>query len=459
MNVLIIEDEHALAAALATIVRRLGAEPAVAASGAGGIDKFSRRAFDLIVLDIGLPDMSGLDVLRRIRAQASGSPPVLVITAHGTLENALEARRLGASDYFLKPLDLAEFHQALRSFLKTHEGDSPAARQKKRDGTPQTTVMIGASPGMQRAFADIAQACGTDAPVLITGPSGAGKSLAARVVHANSAATAGGPFVAFRVDEWSPEQIQNTLLGEADTPPGLLRKAVGGTLFIEDIASLPPPAQGGLERALNAPSPSPGLPRILAATSRDLFAEVREGRFREDLYYRLKIVEIALPPLAERTGDIPALAAFFLGQSAGSGREIALAEETLACLKAHSWPGNVRELRNAMQHAAAVCTGPLVLPRHLPGSISRATDADAASRSHLDQALQQALARWLDQKLTAPDDALPAYDDLAGQIESMMLRELLPRFDHKPTRLAAALNMNRATLRRKCRDLVDSSAG
>ena len=445
MNVLIIEDEHALAAALSTVVRRLGAEPSVAASGQSGIDKLAKRAFDLIVLDIGLPDMSGLDVLRRIRA-SSNDTPVLVITAHGTLDNALEAKRLGASDYFLKPLDLAEFQQALRAFLT--KPDAPPTSTTST-APRQNSVMIGAAPGMQKAYAAIAQACGTDAPVLLSGPSGTGKSLAARVIHANG--TPGGALVSFRVDEWPADQLQRELLGD-EANAGQFQKAARGTLYIEDIATLPLPVQASLERAMN--SATDDAPRIIASTSRDLLTEVQDGRFREDLYYRLKIVEVSLPPLTARTEDIPALASFFLSQSAGGSREICLSEQALACLKTHAWPGNVRELRNAMQHAAAVCTGPLVLPRHLPETIARAADSPTTARSHLDAALQHSLSQWLDQKLTAPESELPAYDDLAGQVESMLLKELLPRFDNKPTRLATALQMNRATLRRKCREVL-----
>lgn len=441
MNVLIIEDEHALAAALSTLVRRLGAEPSVAASGQSGLDKLTKRSFDLIVLDLGLPDMSGLEVLRRTRG-ASGGPPVLIITAHGTLENALEAKRLGASDYFLKPLDLAEFQQALRAFVTKAEVSPPPAIPVR-----QNAVMIGAAPAMQKAYASIAQACGTDAPVLLTGPSGSGRSLAARVIHANRGTHS--PLVFFRVDEWPEEQLHGALLGGGDAA-GQFQNAAGGAMYIEDIATLPLPVQAGLERVMG----TAGAPRVIAATTRDLLAEVREGRFREDLFYRLKIVEISLPPLTQRTEDIPALAAFLLSQAAGASRDLTLAPETLACLKTHPWPGNVRELRNAMQHAAAVCAVPLVLPRHLPETIARSADSPATARSHLDEALRHALARWLDQKLTARADALPAYDDLAEQVESMMLKELMPRFDNKPTHLAAALRMNRATLRRKCRDIL-----
>lgn len=442
-SLLIVEDEHSLAAALSTVARRLGAEPAVAASGQSGLEKLSRRTFDLIVLDIGLPDMSGLEVLKKARARAPGTP-VIIITAHGTLDNALEAKRLGAAEYLLKPLDLAEFQQAVRGFL--HKAAAPP---QKPDSRPRS-IMIGAARSMQRAFAAMAQACGTDAAVLITGPSGAGKSLAARVIQANSERRAAA-FERFRPDEWPAHQRDSALLGR-DGQPGAFQRAAGGVLFIEEVADLPLPAQAALEQRMHAGEGSP--PRIIAATGRDLLAEVREGRFREDLFYRLKIVEVTLPPLRERTEDIPALASYFLSQAAGEARDLSLSENALAALKSHPWPGNVRELRNAMQHAVAVCSGPLVLPRHLPDAIASHTQSGVDAPSHLDQALQQSLARWLDQKLTAREEDLPAYDDVAGELEAMMLRALLPRFDNKPTRLAAAMKMNRATLRRKCRDLM-----
>lgn len=442
-SVLIIEDEHALAAALSTIVRRLGGEPSVAASGQSGLGKLEKRAFDLIVLDIGLPDMNGLEVLKSVRA-SDNQTPVIIITAHGTLDNALEAKQHGASEYFLKPLDLTEFQGALRSFF-----EKPAAAVSPADDLrpARGSLMIGGAPGMQRAFAAIAQACGADAPVLITGPAGAGKSLAARVIHGNSTRR-DGPFIAFRADEWQPQQLDAELFGDG----GLFARAMSGVLFVEEIGDLPLPIQAGLEKRLK--SPAAGHPRIVAASATDLLARVRDGRFREDLFYRLKIIEVALPPLKERTEDIPSLAAFFIGQAAGGEREVSISEQALACLKAHPWPGNVRELRNAMQHAAAVGAGSVVLPRHLPESISRVAEPSKTSRSHLDDALQETMARWLDQKLTASENELPAYDDIAGQIESLMLKLLLPRFDHKPTRLAAALRMNRATLRRKCRELL-----
>jgi DNA-binding NtrC family response regulator len=442
-SILIIEDEHALAAAISAIARRIGAEPSVAASGRGGLDKLAKRAPDLIVLDIGLPDMSGLEVLKSARV-SHPAIPVIIITAHGTLENALEAQRLGAVEYFLKPLDLTEFQQALRGFLK-EQGEAPVAKAAAEKRT--SNLMIGAARTMQSAYAVMAQACGTDAPVLITGPAGAGKSLAARVIHSNSL-RAPGAFVSFRPDEHEAEELEEVLLGKGGAWCG----AAGGTLFIEEIVKLPLPVQGALEKRLN--SSEQRAPRIIAATAQDLLASVREGGFRDDLYYRLKIVEVILPPLCERPEDIPALAAFFLSHSAGRTHQITLSEAAQAVLKAHVWPGNVRELRHAMQHAAAVCGGPVILPRHLPQTLSVPAGSQTLTRGHLDEALQESLNRWLDQKLTAAGKEMPAYDDVADELEALLLKLLLPRFDNKPTRLAAAMKMNRATLRRKCRDIM-----
>jgi DNA-binding NtrC family response regulator len=178
---------------------------------------------------------------------------------------------------------------------------------------------------------------------------------------------------------------------------------------------------------------------------------IAAGRFREDLYYQLAVLQVTLPALSERVEDITALACFLLGRSAPD-RELTLAPEALAHLKAYAWPGNVRELATAMQHAAAVCPNSLVLSRHLPEAITSSIQ-DGAS-IHLDAALNRALTAWLDQRVTGHEEALPDYDVLLAQVEKQMLASLLERFEDKPTRLATALNMNRATLRRKLRELL-----
>lgn len=425
-RILIIEDEYALAAALATVVRRLGAEPVVAASGQGGLEKIQKQSFDAVLLDIGLPDMSGLKVLSMMRSLPK-PPPVLIITAHGTLENALEARKLGAHDYFLKPLNLAELQTQLRALLDMPQENAPTT------SSPAPAIMIGNAPGMQRAFAMIAQASATHAPVLLTGQPGTGKTLAAEVIAAQSPK----PLLRYRADEWPADQAEAMLANSLD-------QAQGGHLVIEEVSALPLHLQALLSRSLQN-----GHARILATSSQPLLEAITQGRFREDLYYQLSVLTIALPPMTQRTEDIQALATALLKRAA-PGRDLNLSLEALAALKAYSWPGNVRELAAAMQHAAAVCSTAPVLPRHLPQTVS----ITAQDSTHLDQSLNRAMVAWLDQKLTGPEENAPDYDTLLSQVEKLLLSELLSRYEDKPTRLASALNMNRATLRRKLRDLL-----
>lgn len=410
--ILIIEDEYALAAALSTLVRRLDATPVVAASGQGGIDKLAGQGYALVILDVGLPDMSGLKVLEKIQALPQ-TPPVMIITAHGTLDTALEARRLGAREYFLKPLNLADMQRAIREVF------TPAKTEQRAE-----TTMIGSSEPMQRAFAVIAQASGNDAPVLLQGPPGSGKSLTAQVIHRHSS-RAEKPLVVFRADEWPQDRVEAGL-DEA------IANAGEGVLLLDEIDAWSKPLQAALMHRVNSGTLRA---RLFSASNQEAVPHLRE-----DLFYALAVLQITLPPLRERTADIPALAVSFLG-------ERVLSAEALAALKAHAWSGNVRELKTAMAHAAAVCGGSTILPHHLPTSIVKAEEA-----SHLEETMKRALAAWLDQKTTGSDEMMPAYDNLLEMVEASMLETLLKRFDGKPTRLASAMKMNRATLRRKLRE-------
>ncbi len=453
---LIIEDEHALAAALAAVCRRLGHEAVLCYSGQRGLDEMARGEFALAVLDIGLPDMSGLAVLEQMRARVP-QLPALIITAHANLDNAVAAKKLGAAAYLVKPLDLHEVQETLRQLL----GAAPPAPAPPRDAL---ALLVGATPAMQRSFVEIANACATDAPVLITGPTGTGKTLTARVIHANGARRA-APFVTLHCSAL-PETLleselfgheKNSFTGAGAARTGHIERAQGGTLFLDEIADISPAIQAKLlrfveERTFTRIGGREDLRvdlRLITATNKNLRDEVRAGLFREDLYYRLHVLEIALPSLRERADDVPALAASFLATLAPD-RGAQLSPAATELLQRHEWPGNVRELRNVLEHAIAVSNGGVILPQHLPRELREIAASAPAS-----QPLETALAAWLQQKLRAG----ASYREMHDELEALALRHLLAHFGGKPTVLARETKMNRVTLRRKTRLLGENPDG
>ena len=384
-RILIIEDEHALASALASIVRRVGAEPTICGSAAQGFSAWKEQEFSAAILDIGLPDISGLEVLARFRSEQPDLPVVL-ITAHGSLPNALTAKKLGAAAFLLKPLDLAEVQETLRQVLMI-----PAAPQRAQSDPPE--LLVGSAPALQRSFAEIAHACASEAPVLLSGPTGAGKTLTARVIHEQSSRHA-GPFVALHCTALPEALLESELFGHE-------KGAFTGALTSKTGTSSAPTA--GRSSSMRSQTSRLPFRRSCCASSksdsssasadakksawiavsspprtRAFSHEVRAGRFREDLYYRLHVLEIALPSLAERRSDIAQLADHFL-RTLAPERKPSLAPETLETLQRHSWPGNLRELRNAIEHAVAVAGGTVILPQHLPRAVRESAEEFTAA--------------------------------------------------------------------------------
>ncbi len=445
--ILIIEDEHAVASALGAICQRLGHEARLCSSGQRGLEELARGDFALAILDIGLPDVSGLEVLKQIRQRAPALPS-LIITAHGNLDNAVAAKKLGAAGYLVKPLDLHEVQETIRQLAS-----APPAPAVSDPVSP--SLIIGAAPAMQRCFVEIAHACTSDAPVLISGPTGTGKTLAARVIHTNSPRSE-APFITLHCSALPEHLLESELFGHEKgaftgaltAREGHLERARGGTLFLDEIADISMAIQAKLlrfveEHTFTRIGGREDLRvdlRLVTATNKDLREEVRAGRFREDLYYRLHVLEIGMPALRERPGDIPALAGYFLG-SVADARPRQLAPATLDLLQRYAWPGNVRELRNALEHAIAVSNGGLILPHHLPRELREAEGTLPAPADALDTAL----GAWLQRQLAAGS----TYREMHDALESMALQHLLAHFGGKPTVLARETKMNRVTLRKK----------
>jgi DNA-binding NtrC family response regulator len=354
----------------------------------------------------------------------------------------------------VKPIDLAVLEDTLRVLIRV-----PTSREIPVPPSGDSPLLIGSAPVMQPAFAAIADATASDAPVLIVGPTGIGKSLAAHVIHLHSRRHS-APFVTLSCASLPETLLEAELFGHEKgaftgaltTRPGHVERAAGGTLFLDEISEVSPAVQVKLlrlaeEKTFTRVGGREDLRvdlRIMAATNQDLEKAVAEKRFREDLYYRLRVLEVKLPPLRERASDLPALCSYLLARIA-PGRRLAISDEALALLRRHDWPGNVRELRNVLERAAAVCGGPIILPIHLPSELK----VGSHTPRKLENALDAALTPWLEERLAAGVN----YDTLHDELEGRLLSALLPRYENKPTILARALDMNRATLRKKLRGL------
>ena len=377
-RILFIDDDPAGREVALFNLRKAGYEVAAASDGAEGLSAFSASPFDLVITDLKMPGVSGMEVLRNVRTRAP-DVPVLVITAFGNVETAVAAMKEGAYDFIGKP-----FHrdQLLLAVSKALERRRLAAevRDLRIRAAGVGREVVHASPAMRRLLELADRVAATDATVLITGESGTGKELVARRIHVRSA-RAEGPFVAVNCAAIPAELLESEMFGHArgaftgavKDRPGRFRQADRGTLFLDEVAEIPVALQGKLLRALQekavdavgADAPVPVDARIVAATNRDLSARIREGTFREDLFYRLNVVELPVPPLRERPEDIPPLVASFLAELA-PGRDVAIPHAVREELVRRLWHGNVRELKNACERMVVLCAGDEVSPADLP---------------------------------------------------------------------------------------------
>jgi DNA-binding NtrC family response regulator len=418
-RVLIADDDQDSCQALAALLIGWGYEVAEAADGSEALDRAIAFRPSLIVTDLVMPGMDGLALLKALRVELPAST-VIVLTGHATVETAVAAMRDGAYDYLTKPVDLRRLHALVDKALEQSEVLREVTLLRRQlGGTHAMGTLIGASAPMQEIYKTIEQAASTSAPVLISGESGTGKELAARTIHSLSV-RGKGPFVAINCGAIPETLLESELFGHergaftgaVERRAGYFELADGGTLFLDEIAEMSAALQAkylrvlqdGVVRRLGGRAELKVDVRIIAATNRDPREAIKQGAFREDLYYRLNVFSFTMPPLRVRKGDIPLLAEAFVTEFAGKYDRAAerLTADALETLGRHSWPGNVRELRNCLERAVVGSTGseltgdllPLDLPP-LPEAAGASATAALPPRLSLDEAERLHILRTL----------------------------------------------------------------
>lgn len=457
---MIVDDEEPIAWGLRRAFEREKYRVGVAASAEDGLAQVRKQPPDVVFLDVRLPGMDGLTALSELRKTAP-SAAVVVMTAHGNLNTAVKAVEGGAFDYLAKPFDLAQAIDAAKRAITRAQGEPTGTAGAGGDVDLSPDAIVGRSPGMQAVFKRIALVAPTTACVLISGESGTGKELVARAVHANSPRRH-KPFLPVHVAALNPNLVESELFGHtrgaftgADRPrDGLLALADGGTVFLDELADIPLPVQAKLLRVLERQEVIPvggGEPqtvnvRIVSATHADLSNAVREGTFRHDLFYRLNVYPIHLPPLRDRIDDIPALAEHFLRKFDVPTPAEVLPADTRAFLKSRPWPGNVRELRNALEHAAIEARGGPLRPEHFP------EPAAAGGPVGLSERLRSLVTEWV-REHTRNKDPEPAelHQQLLDTVEPALLDEVLRQLDGNRLVAARWLGLARATVRKMIR--------
>ncbi len=454
-RVLVVDDEESICWALERVLTGEGHEVFSAATAEDALRCARQAPPDVIMLDVRLPGRDGLEAMSDLR-EASSAASVVVMTAFGDLDTAVRAMSQGASDYLTKPFDPDRAVAAVRQATRKRPTTSTESLVASPGG------MVGSSPPMQEVFKRIALAAPTEAPVLISGESGTGKELVAAALHRHSP-RAERPFIPVNLAALSEGVAESELFGHVrgaftgavENRRGLLESADGGTLFLDEASEIPLSLQVKLLRVLEQGQVTPvgGTTerqfnvRLISATNRDLRTGVREGTFREDLYYRLAGFEIGLPPLRERGDDLLSLARHFLHTEWPGGERPEFSPSAIAALRRRRWFGNVRELRHAVLHSAILARGGVIGAEHLPPplEVGRAADGNIARR------VQDSVAQWADDLLAREPQPTDMYERLLAIVEPPALHKALDF--HRGNRLEAArtLGLHRMTLRKKLR--------
>jgi two-component system nitrogen regulation response regulator GlnG len=458
------DDEASIRFVLRETLEEASYEVVCVEDGNAAFDALASGDYQIAFLDIRMPGPSGLELLDRVSALGVDTA-IVIMTAQNTFDNAVEAMKRGALDYLVKPFGMAEVTALSDKALRTRALEREV-RELRREVSRQWTPgerLVGRSPELLETFKTIGRVAGSDVSVLITGESGTGKELVARAIHGASP-RAEAPFAAVNTAAIPRDLLESELFGHergaftgaVATRAGLLRDASGGTVFLDEIGDMPVELQAKLLRVLQSGEVTPvgGRSathvdlRILAATHRDLDAAVREGRFREDLLYRLRVVPIQIPPLRERREDIPLLAEHFTARYAeelSSGPRY-LADATLERLTAYDWPGNVRELENSIKRALVLSSGDVLAPEDFAFLDEGTTRGEARAE------LGQLVTQEVEAALAAPEPG-EIHRRILERAERPLLEAVLAHTEGNQIRAAALLGINRNTLRKKIVEL------
>jgi two-component system nitrogen regulation response regulator GlnG len=463
-TLLVVDDEQSVRYSFQRVFGGEGVRVLTAQTAAEGLEQLREQSPDVIVLDIQLPDRSGLDLFTDIQG-LDVKRPVIFITAHGTTDTAIEAMKAGAFDYLVKPVDLERLSQVLgRAFEAARLMRVPAMLPAEEGGDR----IVGHSPVMQEMCKAIGRIAPQDVNVLILGESGTGKELVARALYHHSR-RAHRPFLAINCAAIPETLLESELFGhEQGAFTGAHRRRIGkfeqcngGTLFLDEIGDMAPSLQVKMLRVLQeqrferlgSNETVETMVRVLTATNHNLERLVDEGRFRKDLYYRLKVVTIQVPPLRARLEDVAELAHYFLFRF---DRELGLdfrgfAPEALALLQGYAWPGNVRELQSVLKQAMLHASGHILVPEFLPANLRRDPMPSGAGEAALTDGAALDLSELIESFLQSGQKGL--YEKVLAEVERLLLARVLSHTHGHQAQASDLLGLNRATLRHKLRTL------
>jgi two-component system nitrogen regulation response regulator GlnG len=462
-KVLIVDDDESVRWVLKKSLEKAGHETVLAKDAHEAFELLNAGDISIVLMDIRMPGMSGLDALDKIRAEGR-TISVIIMTAQATMQNAVEAMRRGAFDYITKPFDLDEVNLLIQKAIEVRQLSLEVTALRAEVREKYEGGLIGNTPAMQEIYKTIGRVAESDATVLIHGESGTGKELVARAIHYHSKRS-GRPFVAVNSAAIPSELLESELFGHEKgaftgaigRKIGKFEAASGGTLFLDEIGDMGLALQGKLLRVLQekefervgGTDPIRTDVRVLAATHHNLDKMVREKRFREDLFYRLNVIQINIPPLRKRKDDIVPLAEFFMQKYQGSDvKKKMLTAETLKILRAYDWPGNVRELENAVQRAITLSQGDKIFPDALPPQLFKPGNGANLSFENF---IEEKLADLVDRMGGLESGDIHAM--VIQRVEKPLLTLVLKKTDGNQVRAAHLLGINRNTLRKKIKEL------